>query len=213
VIADLADLCCSLIPGRFLRAVDAKGREEMRRLPVLLFTLAIMLCGLTALTRQGGASSNEMEDFTGSWRFTIDTDDLRTIHNLTALTADGVVISSGSPVQPAPPGTGSGVVFSSTAIGSWEQIGPVSANVTFVHILTSAEGQPLGTLTVRLSLHFIDDDHEYLYGSGVSTVADVDGNTVAESVITVRAASRMHAQAPVIPAVLPGTPTEASPVS
>lgn len=183
----------------------------MRRLPVLLSVLAIMLCGLTIATRNGDATGKELGDFTGSWRVTATTDDGRIIRSLTAFTADGVAITSGLPVQPAPPGTGSDLVYMSTAIGVWEHSTQYSAIVTFVHIRASGEGQPLGTVTVRLSLQG-GEDPDHFIGDGVATVADVDGNTIAEFVTAVQG-SRIYAQAPVIPAVLPETPTEATPAS
>lgn len=179
----------------------------MRRFSIALSTLILVLLG--AMVAGGGGPTIAQEaaggpDFAGSWRVVISTADGRTFLTLSTFGADGTVLTSGLPAQPAPPGTPAGVVFVSTAHGAWEATGPDTANVTFVHLRASADGQPLGTITPRLSVT-LGADGQTFSGEFVTTLADPAGKTLATFMGTVQA-TRIVAEAP-------GTPPAATPAT
>jgi len=172
----------------------------MRRLPVLLSVVAVVLLGLVAGAHIGPATAQEGSptagglDLAGSWRVVISTTDGRTFLTLSTFGADGTVVSSGLPAQQAPPGTPPGVVFVGTAHGAWEATGSDTANATFVHLRASGEGQPLGTITPRLAIT-VGADGQTFSGEFVTTLADPAGATLATFSGTVQG-TRIVAEAP-----------------
>jgi hypothetical protein len=180
----------------------------MRRFALVLSALAIVLLGL--LGAAGGGWTLAQEDTTdggpdlaGSWRAVISLADGRTVVALSTYGADGTVVSSGLPAQPAPPDAPPGVVFVSPGHGTWEATGPDAANATYIHLRASAEGQPLGTLTVRIAVT-LGADGQSFGGDLATTLADPTGTPLATFAGTVQA-TRIAAEAPGTPAA--GTPT------
>ena len=180
----------------------------MRRVPVLLSVLAVMLLGLTAAARgaataaQEGTPAADGPDLAGSWRVVLTFADGRTVLSLGTYGADGTAVSSGLPAMAAPPGAPPGVVFSSLAHGAWEATGPDTANITVVHLRANQEGQPLGTLTGRFAVT-LDADGQTYRGDVESVLADPSGTEVVRFTGTVQA-TRMAAEAPGTPEA--GTP-------
>jgi hypothetical protein len=180
-------------------ADGVKGKETMRRLPILFSVLALLLMSLFATSRGDPAIAPDGSEFTGAWQVTATRDDGVIIRSITALGAGGVAITVGLPAQPAPPGGDPGLLFLSTAVGAWEKTGADTANVTFIHIRSNAEGQPAGTVTVRLNITIDPTQGSDVFnGPAVATLADADGNVQAEFVSTVQG-TRMRAEAPVLP--------------
>jgi hypothetical protein len=180
-----------------------KEGESMRRFPIVLSVLAVVLLGVVVAAPGGPTTAQEATttNFAGSWQVVIALADGRTVVALSTYGADGTVVSSGLPAQPTPPGAPPGVVFLSPGHGTWEATSPDSANVTYVHLRASAEGQPLGTLTARLAVT-LGADGDAFSGELVSTLADPAGNALASFTGTVQA-TRIVAEAPELPA---GTP-------
>ena len=185
----------------------------MRRLPVFLTVLALILVGVTATSRPESATAQQEVNFVGSWQVRITRDDGVTLRALASFTEGGVVILVGQPVVPAPPGGDPGVIFNSTALGAWEMSGSDSsggtsvgtANVTFIHWRSGADGQPLGTISVSANLTIPPGQPDFFIGPAVSTIADASGSVIAE--VTSRwEATRIFAKAPVMPD-LNATPT------
>jgi hypothetical protein len=141
--------------------------------------------------------------FAGSWRVIVSAADGRTFLTLTTYGADGTVLTSALPAQQAPPNTPPGVTFFSTAHGAWAATGPDTANVTFIHLRASAEGQPLGTTTIRLAVTLGADGGTF-DGDYAATVADPKGNVVTTFAGTVQG-MRIAAEAPGTPEA--GTPS------
>jgi hypothetical protein len=157
----------------------------------------VLLLGLVATPRLGPTTAQEAADdpnFAGSWRVVISRADGVTVFSLQTYGADGTVLTSGLPVLPAPPGGEPGVVFQSLAHGVWEATGPDSAVFTFVHLRAGAEGQPLGTLTIRKTATLAADGQSFT-GEAVATLADPEGNVLATFSSTEQG-TRMVAEAP-----------------
>ncbi|HEY7032318.1 MAG TPA: hypothetical protein VH482_13350 [Thermomicrobiales bacterium] len=176
----------------------------MRRLPVLLSAVAVVVLGLVAAARIGSTTAQESDgpDLAGSWRVVVSAADGRTFLTLSTFGADGTVLTSGLPAQQAPPGTPPGVVFVSTAHGAWAATGADTANATFVHLRANADGQPLGTITPRLGIT-LGADGQTFSGEFVTTLADPAGKTLATFSGTIQA-TRIVAEAPGMPPA--GTP-------
>lgn len=168
----------------------------MRRFPIILSVLAVVLLGVVATTRGGstGAQETASPNLAGSWRVVISFPDGRTVFALSTYGADGTVISSGLPAQPAPAGAPPGVVFVGPGHGTWEATGSDTANVTYIHLRASSEGQPLGTLTIRATIT-LSDDGQTFDGELDTTLADPAGTTLASFTATVQA-TRIAAEAP-----------------
>jgi hypothetical protein len=167
----------------------------------LLSVLAVVALGLVAAARIGSTTAQEGDgpDLAGSWRVVVSTADGRTFLTLSTFGADGTALTSALPARQAPPGTPPGVDFVSTAHGAWEATGPDNANATFVHLRASADGQPLGTITPRLSITMATDGQTFS-GEFVTTNADPAGKTLATFSGTVQA-TRIVAEAPGTPPV------------
>lgn len=180
----------------------------MRRSWVLPSVVAAVLLGLLAAGRLPPIAAEDATpaaggpDLGGSWRVVVSPANGPTQLTLATFSADGTATTSTLPAQPSPPGAPAGLVFFSTGHGTWEATGPDTANVTFVHLRASAEGQPLGTLTVHRDITLGADGRTF-DGEFVSTLADPAGNTLATFSGTVQA-TRIVAEAP-------GTPTAGTP--
>ena len=70
------------------------------------------------------------------------------------------------------------MVYLSTAHGRWEATGADTAIVTFVQTRAGAEGQPLGTVTVRLGIA-LGAGGDMVGGEFAATIADPAGNVTA----------------------------------
>lgn len=114
-----------IVPGaRMYRPIPCqmadgvKGKETMRKLPILISVLALLLISLFATSRGDPAIAQDGSEFTGAWQVTATRDDGVIIRSITALGAGGVAITVGLPAQPAPPGGDPGLLFLSTAVGA-----------------------------------------------------------------------------------------------
>jgi hypothetical protein len=169
----------------------------MRRLSILISVTAILLLGLIATPRLGPTTAQEATDgpdLAGSWRVVVSRADGATFLSLHTYGAEGTVVVSGLPAQPAPPGGQPGVVFFSPAHGTWEATGPESANLTYVHLRADADGQPLGPVTIRNTLTLAADGQTFT-SEAVTTLADPEGNVLATFSSTGQG-TRMVAEAP-----------------
>jgi hypothetical protein len=153
--------------------------------------LAVETTPTAATTVEGMAA-----EFEGTWLVTASTDGQITKH-VVSLTADGVAIVNGMPAQPLPGGE-SGAALVSTCLGAWEPSSTNTANITCVRYRASAEGQPLGTVTVSMNITSGFFNTTAGEGSSVATVVDAEGDTVA-TIVSGLTITKLFAQAPVIP--------------
>ena len=180
----------------------------MRRVPVLSSVVVVVL-GFMMLARtgpsavQGATQPADGQGFVGSWRVAVTPPQGTPFVTLSTFGADGTVLTSTLPAQQPPPGAPSGTVFFSTAHGAWEATGADTAIATFVHLRASADGQPVGTVTIRLSIT-LGADADTFGGEYAATLADAAGNVPATPAGTVEA-TRIVAESPGTPTV--GTPT------
>ena len=120
----------------------------MRRAPLVVSVLAIVLLGLVALARTGPTAAQDATPpaggpgFVGSWLMVGTIAQGPTVLTLVTVGADGTVVSSGPPAEPPPSGAPYGVVFTSAGHGAWAATGPDTAVVTSV-VQQSDEGGPI----------------------------------------------------------------------
>ncbi|MDQ2653464.1 MAG: hypothetical protein M3Z20_10540 [Chloroflexota bacterium] len=122
-------------------------------------------------------------NFVGAWRLTFETP-TGPSQSLLTIMADGTLLFSGRPVSPA--AGGFPVIFSSTAHGAWEQIGPTSAALTWIGLVTDGEGALLAVVTDSVEATLSVDSNSWS-GSYSASVNDPDGNELYVGGETVRA--------------------------
>ncbi len=166
---------------------------------------------------QPAGTPTSARGFVGAWLVT-PTVGGETATALTTFNADGTILTSNRPVQPAPPVLPAPVLVQSLGHGSWVATGERTADVTFVFLQTDVAGTPLGTRTVRGSLE-LDAGNDTWTGTFSATVADPDGAVLQTSEGTVAARRITAASVPAAstPAATPvgfaeGTPTAAGEV-
>ncbi len=181
----------------------------------------VALLGLVAAGGfPGGAAQLEgtptsVRGFVGAWLVT-PTIGGEAATALTTFSADGTILTSNRPVQPAPPILPAPVLVQSLGHGSWVTTGERTADVTFVFLQTDVAGTPLGTRTIHGTLE-LDAGGNAWTGTFSATVADPTGVVLLTTEGTV-AARRIAAVPPAsTPDATPvgfgdGTPTAAGEV-
>lgn len=179
----------------------------MRRRSVFVSIVAVVLLGLIAAghslttNAQDATPRADEHGFVGSWRVTVTPPQGPPFLSLGTAGADGTMVVSPPPAQPAPDAPG-GVTYMSTGHGAWEATGPETAIVTFVVSVADGQGNPFGTATIRADVA-LGSDGQTFSGVNVVTIADPAGNVVA-TISEPLQATRIVAEAPAMPAT--GTP-------
>jgi hypothetical protein len=137
--------------------------------------------------------------FVGTWVATV-TLPSGPIVQVVAFDTDGTVVSVGPPARAITPGDPSTVVFNSDAVGSWVSTGPRTSTVTFVRLNADAQGNYLGTTTVRSNQDLGDDGQSFTAEADIVT-RDPAGMVMATRTVEVEAV-RLEAEPPTL-----GTPT------
>jgi hypothetical protein len=162
----------------------------MRRIPVLIAFLAIML--VTSLVLGFGPFQTNAQDstpiatghgFVGSWRLTATVPGSPSTQSLDTFMADGTYLDSDLPV-PAGAG-GEAVTISTAGHGVWQPTGANTAQVTFVDLVSDLQGNFLTVETISIQATLGADGNTF---SGIFSVsvADPSGKVVAEVTGTVQ---------------------------
>jgi hypothetical protein len=162
----------------------------MRRIPVLIAFLAIMLVAAIGLgpgpfqtMAQDSTPMTTGNGFVGSWRLTATVPGSPSTQSLDTFMADGTYLDSDLPV---PAGAGEDAVTVSTAgHGVWQPTGATTAQVTFVDLVSDLQGNFLSSETISLQATMGTDGNTFSAIFSVS-VADPSGKVVAEVTGTVQ---------------------------
>jgi hypothetical protein len=123
---------------------------------------------------QDGTPAAVGKSFVGSWRLTFETP-LGPSQSLLTIAADGTVVFSGRPVSPA--SGGNPVTFASAGHGAWHQTGPAAGAITWIGLVSDAQGNFLAVVTDSVEAT-LDGDGDGWSGAYSATVADPDGNVL-----------------------------------
>jgi len=143
--------------------------------------------------------------FVGSWRVTPTIGGEAAVA-LTSFSADGLILTSNRPVQPATPGLPAGTLVQSLGQGSWQATGERTADITFVILQSDLTGIFLGTRTILGSLE-LEPSGDAWTGTFEVTIADPSGTVVYETTGAVHAI-RIAVEPP-----RAGTPAPATPLA
>jgi hypothetical protein len=174
----------------------------MRRpsiLSVSLMLLAIALLPVGSPFSGSAQSSMPGEEFVGTWVATVPLPS-GSIVQVVTFDSDGTVVSVGPPVRAVTPGDPSTVVFNSDAVGTWVSTGGQTSTITYVRLNADAQGNYLGTTTVRSNQLLSEDGHSFTAQADIIT-HDPAGKVMATRTVEVQAV-RLQAEPPEL-----GTPT------
>jgi hypothetical protein len=154
----------------------------VRRFVGTAAALGLLAVTLAALPSAGAArpgAAAPTAEFVGAWRLTVTgIPGVPAFPVAVAYHADGTLVATGLPLQPAAPGAANALVFNGTGVGTWEATGPGTSAFTFVVLNADEHGRYLGTLTVSGTQH-LSADGATLTSDNVLTVADPAGKTGA----------------------------------
>lgn len=121
--------------------------------------------------------------FVGSWRITVTPDALAAGDTLgpalATFGADGTMISAGSPVIIAPPGSPFPLLIASAGHGTWEATGEQSAAFTFLLLLAEQGGTAHAVVTIN-GIGDLDASGDTFAGEYTAKVVGQTGQTIAE---------------------------------
>jgi len=159
----------------------------MRRMTAMLFVALVSMVATVGTaptaareaydTSAHSAPPSSEPSFAGAWRVSITPDGGPMFGGVSTYAADGTIVSSVLPVQPAMPSGSSGVSFASAGHGLWVATEEGSADLVIVHLRADGDGAFIGTMTIRAAITLAADGQTFA-GEFVRTVADPAGNTV-----------------------------------
>ena len=174
----------------------------MRRASIVALFLTLLVVTLLPVgSRLSGSAqpATPGQEFIGTWVATVPLPS-GSIVQVVAFDEDGTVISVGPPVRAVTPGDPSTLVFNSDAVGTWLSTGPQTSTVTYVRLNSDAQGNYLGTTTVRSNQVLGDDGQSFTAQADIVT-HDPAGKVMATRTVEVEAV-RLEAEPPTL-----GTPT------
>lgn len=174
----------------------------MRRTSITALFLTLLVVTLLPVgSRLSGSAqpATPGQEFVGAWVATVPLLS-GAIVQVVAFDEDGTVVSVGPPARAITPGDPSTLVFNSDAVGSWVSTGPRTSTVTYVRLNADAQGNYLGTTTVRSNQDLGDDGQSFTAQADIVT-RDPAGKIMATRTVEVEAV-RLEAELPTF-----GTPT------
>ena len=174
----------------------------MRRASITALFLTLLVVTLLPVgSRLSGSAqpATPGQEFVGAWVATVPLPS-GPIVQVVAFDEDGTVVSVGPPARAITPGDPSTLVFNSDAAGSWVSTGPRTSTVTYVRLNADAQGNYLGTTTVRSNQDLGDDGQTFTAQADIVT-RDPAGKVLATRTVEVEAV-RLEAEPPTF-----GTPT------
>jgi len=142
-----------------------------RHVPFIALALALgVWLGAVPAASPATPAAPAGSGFVGAWQLLSRSPGQAPTPALFTFFADGTVLGSGLPVQPA----GAGVVFISAGHGVWQPTGTGTASATLVLLVVDARGSFRGTETDQLQVR-LGPDGRTCRGSFHATVADPNG--------------------------------------
>jgi hypothetical protein len=175
----------------------------MRQVMVLPLIVCLVVVGLlddsSRLSGSAQSAAPAGEEFVGTWLATVPLPS-GSIVQVAAFDVDGTVVSVGPPVRAITPGDPSSLVFNSDAVGSWVSTGPKTSTITYVRLNADAQGNYLGTTTIR-SNQLLSEDGESFTAQADIITRDPAGKVMATRTVEVEGV-RLQPEPPEL-----GTPT------
>jgi hypothetical protein len=174
----------------------------MRRASITALFLTLLVVTLLPVgSRLSGSAqpATPGQEFVGAWVATVPLP-TGAIVQVVAFDEDGTVVSVGPPARAITPGDPSTLVFNSDAVGSWVSTGLRTSTVTYVRLNADAQGNYLGTTTVRSNQDLGDDGQSFTAQADIVT-RDPAGKVMSTRTVEVEAV-RLEAEPPTL-----GTPT------
>lgn len=170
--------------------------------PTLLAMAASFIVFTTSVFDHARAStpSPTHSGFIGAWRLTFETP-LGPSESLLTIMPGGTLLFSGQAVKPA--SEAAPVTFISAAHGVWEETGARTGAMTWIGMVSDAEGNLLAIVTDSAQATLSPDGNTW-EGVYQAAVADPSGNVLYEGNGTVRA-TRITVQLPATPRATPAT--------
>jgi hypothetical protein len=168
----------------------------MLRLSLFVSLLRMIpLSGIAGGASAAGSGRPEMarqaHPLVGSWRMTFFEADGSPNFALCTFGGDGTLVTTEHPVVTPP--MADGPIFTSSGHGAWRSTGSGSAAFIFVGFGSDGQGTLCVVMTCRGSIALANDDA--FDGEMVASIADPDGNPMADFPGTVRGA-RIQPEAP-----------------
>ena len=171
-----------------------------------IFTMALFLSFLVVTllpvgSRLSGSAQTATpgQEFIGTWVATVPLPS-GSIVQVVAFDEDGTVVSVGPPARAITPGDPGTLVFNSDAVGTWVSTGRQTSTVTYVRLNADAQGNYLGTTTIR-SNQLLNEDRQSFTAQADLITRDPDGKVMNTRTVDVEAV-RLEAEPPAL-----GTPT------
>lgn len=155
-------------------------RKKMVLITMLATLLTAMLGHAPQSMAQDDASDPEEQGFVGSWHVGFVIDGQPRASNLISFTSDGLILHSNQATTQTGSGVPADVVFQSGGHGVWTSSGERTADITFMLLQSDADGNDLGTRTIRGTLE-LDESGDAWSGTYTATVADAEGEVLQVS--------------------------------